>query len=116
MGWGGSFADFDKVLDEAVEREYNTIRIDPMPQWIDYNNPDRAIDGLTRINHTCHGFGISEVIRQRTPDKSEQPRCAESLLMLGLEGSRDEKPTLWVFNSAIHRMRPKRRKKWGDFR
>jgi hypothetical protein len=41
---GGSFADFDKVLDEAVEREYNTIRIDPMPQWIDYNNPDRIIE------------------------------------------------------------------------
>jgi hypothetical protein len=43
-GPGGSFADFDRVLDEAVEREYNTLRIDPMPQWIDYNNPDRVLE------------------------------------------------------------------------
>ena len=30
-GPGGSFANYDRVLDEAVERGYNTLRIDPMP-------------------------------------------------------------------------------------
>src|ERR1035438_8528474 len=29
---GGSFADYDRVMDEAVERGYNTLRIDPMPR------------------------------------------------------------------------------------
>lgn len=43
-GPGGSFADYDRVLDEAVEREYNTLRIDPMPQWIDYSKPDRILE------------------------------------------------------------------------
>jgi hypothetical protein len=40
---GGSFADYDRVLDEAVERGYNTLRIDPMPQWIDLGNPHRIL-------------------------------------------------------------------------
>jgi hypothetical protein len=40
---GGSFADYDRLLDEAVERGYNTLRIDPMPQWIDLRQPDRVL-------------------------------------------------------------------------
>ena len=39
-GPGGSFADFDRVLDETVERGYNTVRLDPMPQmwgWTPHN-------------------------------------------------------------------------------
>lgn len=40
---GGSFADYDRVLDEAVERGYNTLRIDPMPQWIDLSKPEREL-------------------------------------------------------------------------
>ncbi len=40
---GGSFSNYDRVLDEAVERGYNTIRIDPMPQWIDLSNPGRVL-------------------------------------------------------------------------
>jgi hypothetical protein len=43
-GPGGSFADYDRVLDEAVERDYNTIRLDPMPQWIDLRHPDRVLE------------------------------------------------------------------------
>ncbi len=31
----------------------------------------------------------------------EESHFAESLLILGLEGSRDGKPTLWVFNLAV---------------
>ena len=34
-GPGGSFADYDRVLDETIERGYNTVRLDPMPQWVD---------------------------------------------------------------------------------
>ncbi len=41
---GGSFADYDRVLDEAVERGYNTLRIDPLPQWIDLRKPDRVLN------------------------------------------------------------------------
>jgi len=41
---GGSFADYDRVLDEAVERGYNTLRIDPMPQWIDLKKPERVLE------------------------------------------------------------------------
>lgn len=40
---GGSFEDYDRVLDEAVERGYNTIRIDPMPQWINLKDPGREL-------------------------------------------------------------------------
>jgi hypothetical protein len=41
---GGSFADYDRVLDEAVERGYNTLRIDPMPQWLDFSKPERILE------------------------------------------------------------------------
>lgn len=40
---GGSFADYDRVLDEAVERGYNTLRIDPLPQYVDLNKPGRIL-------------------------------------------------------------------------
>ena len=43
-GPGGSFADYDRVLDEAVERQFNTLRIDPMPQWVDLAHPDRVLE------------------------------------------------------------------------
>ena len=42
-GPGGSFADWDRVLDETVERGYNTVRLDPMPQWIDLKDPERVL-------------------------------------------------------------------------
>jgi hypothetical protein len=42
-GPGGSFADWDRVLDETVERGYNTVRLDPMPQWINLDQPDREL-------------------------------------------------------------------------
>lgn len=40
---GGSYENFDKVLDETVERGYNTVRLDPMPQWIDLSAPDTVL-------------------------------------------------------------------------
>ncbi|MFH1006983.1 MAG: cellulase-like family protein [Candidatus Latescibacterota bacterium] len=40
---GGSFQDYDRVLDEAIERGYNTIRIDPMPQYVDLGRPEREL-------------------------------------------------------------------------
>ena len=43
-GPNGSFADYDRVLDDAVERGYNTLRIDPMPQWLDFSKPDRILE------------------------------------------------------------------------
>src|ERR1035438_5937454 len=43
-GPGGSFADYNRVLDETVERGYNTLRIDPMPQWLDFKRPDRVLE------------------------------------------------------------------------
>lgn len=41
---GGSFADYDRVLGELVDRAYNTVRIDPMPQWLDLRSPDRVLE------------------------------------------------------------------------
>ncbi|MEA2260746.1 MAG: hypothetical protein QOJ51_3571, partial [Acidobacteriaceae bacterium] len=40
---GGSYENYDRVLDETVERGYNTVRIDPMPQFIDLRKPDREL-------------------------------------------------------------------------
>jgi len=40
---GDSFENYDKVLDEAIERGYNTIRIDPMPHVIDLSAPEKMI-------------------------------------------------------------------------
>ena len=37
---GDSFEDYDRVLDEAVERGYNTLRLDPLPQVIDLSKPE----------------------------------------------------------------------------
>ena len=42
-GPGGSFADFDRVLDETIERGYNTVRLDPMPQWVDLSRPEKVL-------------------------------------------------------------------------
>ncbi|HUS47458.1 MAG TPA: cellulase-like family protein [Phycisphaerae bacterium] len=41
---GGSFEDYDKVLDEAVERGYNTLRLDPMPSTVDLADPDKVLE------------------------------------------------------------------------
>jgi len=40
---GGSFEDYDQVLDEAIERGYNTLRLDPLPQLLDLTHPERLI-------------------------------------------------------------------------
>ena len=40
---GGSFEDHDRVLDETEERGYNTVRLDPMPQWVDLRTPDQVL-------------------------------------------------------------------------
>ena len=40
---GESFADWDRVLDEAVERGYNTLRIDPLVESLDLDHPEREL-------------------------------------------------------------------------
>lgn len=42
-GPGGSFEDYDRVLDQTVERGYNTVRLDPMPQWLDLDKPSAIL-------------------------------------------------------------------------
>ena len=37
---GCSYANYDQVLDETIERGYNTLRLDPMPQFIDLSRPE----------------------------------------------------------------------------
>lgn len=39
---GESFADYDRVLDETIERGYNTLRLDPLPQLIDLTHPEKV--------------------------------------------------------------------------
>ena len=41
-GPGGSFEDYRRVLAETEDRLYNTVRIDPMPQYVDLNRPDEV--------------------------------------------------------------------------
>jgi len=41
---GGSYENFDKVLDETIERGYNTLRLDPMPQWVDLSKPETVLE------------------------------------------------------------------------
>lgn len=40
---GESFADYKKVLGEAAERGYNTVRIDPLPNLIDLERPQTIL-------------------------------------------------------------------------
>jgi hypothetical protein len=40
---GESFADYGRVLDEAQERGYNTVRIDPLPNLIDLKSPQTVL-------------------------------------------------------------------------
>lgn len=37
---GGSFEDYDRVLEETLERGYNTVRLDPLLQWVDLAKPE----------------------------------------------------------------------------
>jgi hypothetical protein len=39
---GGPFEDYDRVLDEAIERGYNTLRLDPLPQLLDLSHPEKV--------------------------------------------------------------------------
>jgi hypothetical protein len=39
---GGSYQDYDRVLDEALERGYNTLRLDPLPQLLDLTEPEKV--------------------------------------------------------------------------
>lgn len=39
-GPGESYQDYDRVLDETIERGYNTLRLDPLPQLIDLAHPE----------------------------------------------------------------------------
>jgi len=39
---GESFQDFDRVLGQTVERGYNTVRLDPLPQLLDLSHPERV--------------------------------------------------------------------------
>jgi len=41
---GGSYEDYDRVLDETIERGYNTLRLDPMPNWIDLSTSDTSYE------------------------------------------------------------------------
>jgi len=40
---GDSFEDYDRVLNEAAERGYNTLRLDPLPQIIDLKKPETLL-------------------------------------------------------------------------
>lgn len=42
-GPGGSFQNYDRILDEVIERGYNTLRLDPMLQWVDLAAPEREL-------------------------------------------------------------------------
>ncbi len=39
-----SFADYDRVLNEAADRGYNTLRLDPLLQWVDLRSPETVLN------------------------------------------------------------------------
>jgi hypothetical protein len=39
-GQGESFENYQRILDETIERGYNTVRIDPLPQLLDLSRPE----------------------------------------------------------------------------
>ena len=57
---GDSFENYDKVLDEAIERGYNTIRIDPMPHVIDLSAPEKMIGRGPLTDQPLHPWDRSE--------------------------------------------------------
>lgn len=53
---GESYEDYDRVLDETLERGYNTLRLDPMPQLLDLEHPEtvyRWVDPKTPYMPWC---------------------------------------------------------------
>ena len=57
---GDSFEDYDKVLDEAIERGYNTIRLDPMPHLIDLSKPEKIYSRPALKEHPIHPWDRPE--------------------------------------------------------
>lgn len=51
---GDSFEDYDRVLDEALERGYNTLRLDPLPQVVDLGDPGKIISRPPLPNQPYH--------------------------------------------------------------
>lgn len=37
---GGAYEDYDRVIGETLERGYNTVRLDPLPQYLDLRKPE----------------------------------------------------------------------------
>jgi hypothetical protein len=55
---GGSYEDYERVLDEAMERGYNTLRLDPLPQLVDLAKPEAVHRwGPSQGPRSCPGAG-----------------------------------------------------------
>lgn len=61
---GESFANYDKVLDEAKLLGYNTLRLDPLPHMIDLDEPDKVFSwaGGKKYMPWCIGKGGSSAL------------------------------------------------------
>ena len=60
---GRSFEDYDRVLDETVERGYNTLRLDPMPQYIDLDCPAQVFEQAGRASPHLMPWGAAEDVK-----------------------------------------------------
>lgn len=40
---GGSYEDYDLVLAQTLDRGYNTVRLDPLPQWVNLKDPNAIV-------------------------------------------------------------------------
>lgn len=97
---GSEFADWDKVLDELVERGYNAIRLDVFPALV-----ATGADGvLTESFHFPHdskrpqmwGNQHSTTIHPRRALKEFIPRCIERGILLGL--------STWFFGPSVEKV------------
>ena len=66
---GGSFADFDRVIDELVERGYEAVRIDVFPHLIAADQQGNILGetGLVRENMYVRTVQLSVPVHDKQP-------------------------------------------------
>ncbi|MFH1742194.1 MAG: cellulase-like family protein [bacterium] len=84
----GSFEDWDLVLDQLVERGYNAVRVDAMPQFVaadtDGTVQEEFFCAKDGWRPACWGNDVSVYIRPRDALLEFLPKCSERGIHVGL--------------------------------
>lgn len=85
---GSEFADWDKVLDELVERGYNAVRIDAFPNLVAAGTDGKVTEryDLAPYSQTRVMWGnpVPTTIEPRRALKEFIPRCVDRGILIGL--------------------------------